>query len=123
MHQSFFSMPIQEIINAAQNNQLEGVPFLSKPDLIQKYLPPLPVTPKGRVKRLGTGMRSARKKKGREKEVAQMRAAANENTTTATNFIPLDEDETNNIFCFAALADKQTGTMYTNQIGALPHVC
>ena len=28
--------------------------------------------------------------------------------------------ETNNIFCFAALADKQTGTMYTDQTGALP---
>ena len=25
-------------------------------------------------------------------------------------------------FCFAALADKQTGTMYTDQTGALP-VC
>ena len=28
----------------------------------------------------------------------------------------------NNVFCFAALADKQHGTLYTNATGALPHV-
>ena len=28
----------------------------------------------------------------------------------------------NNIFCFAALVDKQTGTLYTDAIGALPAV-
>ena len=33
---------------------------------------------------------------------------------------PNETNEANNIFCFAALADKQTGTMYTDQAGALP---
>ena len=33
---------------------------------------------------------------------------------------PDEKNEANNIFCFAALADKQTGTMYTDQTGALP---
>ena len=33
---------------------------------------------------------------------------------------PNKTNEANNIFCFAALADKQTGTMYTDQKGALP---
>ena len=28
----------------------------------------------------------------------------------------------NNVFCFAALADKQNGTLYTDATGALPHV-
>ena len=28
----------------------------------------------------------------------------------------------NNVFCYAALADKQTGTIYTDATGALPHV-
>ena len=51
-----------------------------------------------------------------------MRAAANANTTAETNFIPPDEDEANNISCFAKIADKQTGTMYTGQPGALPHM-
>ena len=32
---------------------------------------------------------------------------------------PNESHEANNIFCFAALADKQTGTMYTDQTGAL----
>ena len=27
---------------------------------------------------------------------------------------------TNNIFCFAALADKEKGTVYTDATGALP---
>ena len=37
------------------------------------------------------------------------------------NVIPTDEThEVNNIFCFAALADKQTGTLYTDVTGALP---
>ena len=33
---------------------------------------------------------------------------------------PNETNEANNIFCFASLADKQTGTMYTDQTGALP---
>ena len=28
----------------------------------------------------------------------------------------------NNIFCFAALADKQKGTLYTDTTGALPEI-
>lgn len=36
------------------------------------------------------------------------------------NVVPPDEPTANNIFCFAALADKQTGTLYTDATGALP---
>ena len=45
----------------------------------------------------------------------------NAQRTTAT-VIPSDEplDGANNVFCFAALADKQTGTIYTDATGALP---
>ena len=31
-----------------------------------------------------------------------------------------DHEGMNNVFCFAALADKQTGTLYTDAAGALP---
>ena len=113
MHQSFFSLLIQQIVDAAMNNQLEGIPFLSKPELIRKYLPPSPATPKGRMKRQRTGLRSTRKKVARKREVAAMRRAKKDSE-------PDEKNEANNIFCFAALADKQTGTMYTNQTGALP---
>ena len=51
MHQAFFSLPIQQIVDAAMNNRLEVIPFLSKPNLVRKYLPPSPATPKGRMKR------------------------------------------------------------------------
>ena len=95
------------------NNQLEGIPFLSKPNLIRKYLPPSPATPKGRMKRPRTGLRSTRKKVARKREVAAMRRAKKESE-------PDEKNEANNMFCFAALADKQTGTMYTDQTGALP---
>ena len=86
------------------NKQVEGIPFLSKPDLIRKYLPPLPATPKGRMKRPRTGLCSTREKVARKREVAAMRRIKKESKLNEKN-------EANNIFCFAALADKQTGTM------------
>ena len=49
-------------------------------------------------------------------------------TNNAPNIIPVEEDigeqheVMNNCFCFAALADKQTGTLYTDATGALPAV-
>ena len=33
---------------------------------------------------------------------------------------PPEEDGVCNMFCYAALADKQTGTLYTDATGALP---
>ena len=97
MHQYFFSLPIQQIVDAAMNNQLEGIPFLSKPELIRKYLPPSPATPKGRMKRPRKGLQSTRKKVARKREVAEMRRAKKESE-------PDEKNEANNIFCFAALA-------------------
>ena len=41
--------------------------------------------------------------------------------TNAPHIIPND-DQANNIFCFAALADKQAGTMHTDATGALPTI-
>ena len=67
MHQSFFSAPIQTIIDAAHNGQLEGIPFLSKPALIRKYLAPSPATPKGRMKRIRQGTRSTRPRPKKQK--------------------------------------------------------
>ena len=95
------------------NDQLEGIPFISKPDVIRKYLPPSPATPKDRMKRPRTGLCSTRKKEARKREVAATRRAWKESE-------PNESHEANNIFCFVALADKQTGTMYTDQTGALP---
>eukprot|EP00804_Cyclotella_cryptica_P023697 CCRYP_019320-RA/>CCRYP_019320-RA protein AED:0.37 eAED:0.35 QI:0/0/0/1/1/1/6/0/1607 len=45
-------------------------------------------------------------------------------STTTTHIIPLEPigDSSCNVFCYAALADKHTGTLYTDATGALPAV-
>ena len=119
MHQAFFSAPIQTIIDAAHNDQLEGIPFLSKPALIRKYLAPSPATPKGRMKRTKKGTRSTRPKPKKSKKAAAEQPK--EAQEVDCRVVPPDGQEAaNNVFCFAALADKQTGTMYTDATGALP---
>ena len=119
MHQAFFSAPIQTIIDAAHNGQLEGVPFLSKPALIHRYLAPSPATPKGRMKRTKKGIRSTRPKtKKRKMAAAEQQPEAQEVDCRVVP--PEGQQAANNVFCFAALADKQIGTMYTDATGALP---
>ena len=45
MHQSFFNLPLKQIIDAAMNGQLEGIQFINDPELICKYLAPSPFHP------------------------------------------------------------------------------
>ena len=68
MHQSFFNLPIEQIIDAALNGQLEGITFINDPELIRKYLAPSPATPKSRMRRHNKGLRSTRLKRKRERE-------------------------------------------------------
>jgi hypothetical protein len=119
MHQSFFNPPIHTLIKAIRNGQLEGIPFM-KADLVRKYLAPSPATLKGCMKRPRTGIRSTRTK---------VKAPTNAVEETAVldsliNVIPMEEKEDSacHVFCYAALADKHTGTMYTDATGALPVV-
>ena len=88
-------------------------------ELVRKYLSKSPETPKGRMRRPQKGLRSTRNKTKTRREKMQEQDE-NENEP---NIIP-DNDEPhdglNNVFCYAALADKQTGTLYTNATGALP---
>ena len=62
MHQAFFNAPIKMIIKATLNNQFPGIPFINDSDTIHKYLAPSPATPKGRMKKPKSGIRSTRKK-------------------------------------------------------------
>ena len=92
---------------------------------------PLPSTPKGRTKKPEAGMLSIRKKHksgGASRlgiEIADI-DSENENENTHTmptpDIIPNDEPQTNNIFCYAELADKQEGTLYTDATGAFPEM-
>ena len=125
MHQSFFNAPIHTILHAIDNKQMEGIPFM-KADLIRKYLAKSPATSKGRMRRPRQGIRSTRPKpnKNKAKESKPDKASKIHPNAirTSAHLIPDDEqlDGANNVFCFAALADKRDGTLYTDATGALP---
>ena len=120
MHQAFFNPPIPTLIKAINNGHLEGIPFM-KADLVRKYLAPSPATSKGRMKRPRTGIRSTRKhtsvEMDSEGEPEQQLQPQND-----VNIIPVEVNDESacNVFCYAALADKHDGTMYTDATGALP---
>ena len=94
MHQAFFWLSTQTLINAANLGFLDNISFLT-PELILKHLEKSPATAKGRMKLHSMGLQSTRQK---------------HNTTPTAN----------NLFCFAALADKQTGTFYMDCTSNLP---
>eukprot|EP00804_Cyclotella_cryptica_P025566 CCRYP_002810-RA/>CCRYP_002810-RA protein AED:0.33 eAED:0.33 QI:0/-1/0/1/-1/1/1/0/369 len=125
MHQAFFSPPVSTLIKTINNNQLRGIPMM-KADLVQKYLAPSPATSKGHMKRPRTGNQSTG-------------PTTTTPSPTTVPAIPLSHipdytptgppattphiiDTACNVFCYAALADKHQGTMYTDATGALPAV-
>eukprot|EP00804_Cyclotella_cryptica_P027018 CCRYP_013666-RA/>CCRYP_013666-RA protein AED:0.36 eAED:0.36 QI:0/-1/0/1/-1/1/1/0/319 len=128
MHQAFFSPPISTLIKTMNNNQLQGFPLM-KAGLVRKYLAPSPTTSKGHMKRPRAGIRSTRlTMTGPNATPVSPPSnvqddAPPDKPTMDPHFIPPDiTDTTCNVFCFAALADKQHGTMYTDATGALPAV-
>eukprot|EP00804_Cyclotella_cryptica_P001099 CCRYP_008385-RA/>CCRYP_008385-RA protein AED:0.18 eAED:0.13 QI:0/0/0/1/0.4/0.16/6/0/1406 len=128
MHQAFFSPPIATLLKAINNNQLQGFPLM-KADLVRKYLAPSPATSKGHMKRPRTGIRSTRPTlTGPNTTPVAPPSNVPDDTPpnepmTAPHFIPPDITDTAcNVYCFAALADKHHGTMYTDATGALPAV-
>ena len=62
MHHAFFNPLIATIIDAANNNELHGIPFLGKPELVRRYLAPSAATAKGRMKRQRANTRTTRAK-------------------------------------------------------------
>ena len=90
-----------------------------KPDLIRQYLTPPPVAPKGRMKRPRPGIRSTKQKVTVKCEpVIIEKIQVHPNAVRATT-IPPDNVPDSNIFCYAALADKHQGTLYTDATGTL----
>ena len=73
--------------------------------MICKHLVPLPTTAKGHMKRPRADIRRTRLQAKQPASVASSQGPT--------------VGKANNIFCFAALADKQTGTMYIDATGAL----
>jgi len=93
MHQVLFCPPIQTLLRTSNLGFLDGFPFLTL-ELIHKHLAKSPATAKGRLKLLPAVHRSTRSQ--------------------------VQHNKIANIFCFAALADKQHGTFYTDCTGNLP---
>lgn len=99
MHQAFFCPPIQTLLRAANLGFLDNIPFLT-PDLIHTHLGKSPATAKGRLKLRPTGHLSTRR---------------------PHNNIPTNQKHAAaHVFCYAALADKQANTFYTDCTGNLP---
>jgi hypothetical protein len=127
MHQSFFSPPIPTLIKAINNNQLNGIPMM-KADLVRKYLAPSPATSKGHMKQPRKGIRSTRPKtkapSPSDVPATTLLHIPNGTPTRTTSATPhLIQPDTDNtacdVFCYAVLADKHHGTMYTDATGAL----
>ena len=76
------------------------------------------------MKQLRTGVRSTRRK-GQSPQQNNSEATAQEDVekdymqTEVVHTIPISSEKASNICCYAVLADKQTGTIYTNCTGAL----
>ena len=110
LHQSFCSPPKVTFLKAIDNKHLSSIPGLTH-DLIHKYLPPSTATDKGHMRRVKQGIQSTRSttkaKQDARLEVADM---------NPTQHVCATHD----MFCFAALADANTGTMYTDLPGPFP---
>ena len=97
MHQAFFCPPIRTLLRAANWGFLDNIPFLT-PDLINAHLEKTPATAKGRLKLRPMGHHSTRRLSTK----------------------PNNQHAAANMFCYAALADKQANTFYTDCTGNLP---
>ena len=113
---------METLIKAIENEQLEGFPFM-KTKMVRKYLAPSPATSKGRMKRPRAGIRSTRKNSELETatDVTEEEEQVAAPGQVQAHVIPDDnEGQISNVFCYAALADKISGTLHTDATGALP---
>ena len=107
-------MPAATLEKAINNRQLKGIPMMTVKD-IRRHLPPSPATPKGRMKRPRGGIRSTRRqnKDEFEKELEEQLKLEEDMHPTDANATSEGVTTDNNIFCFAALAEKDEKEQYT----------
>ena len=110
-HQSLFSPPATTLLKAINNNQLDSFPGLV-PSLL-KHLPPSTATAKGHMHKNRKGIRSTRKNPQEAKD-ARMDLADMNPPQQMCNA------QECNVTCYAALADTNTGTIYTDLPGPFP---
>lgn len=130
IHQCLFSPPIPTLLRAIENKQLQSFPHLSNTKDVRRHLPDAPATAKGHMKKPRKGIRSTRRNHPIQVEndnqletipAAQPRSRIRPRPDEPT---VISQDEASNkeinVFCYAAMADKIKGTMYTDVTGALP---
>ena len=131
-HQSFCSPKISTLLKALRRGYLKGCPNLTVHG-VTKYLNPSPATAKGHMKRPQQGIRSTRNStiiRANPPQLSADKIAIHEPSRQLLPFalqpnVIEDEDVANmmlnaNLYCFAAFADKHTGTIYNDLTGTFP---
>jgi len=107
-------------MKAIENDQLEGFPFM-KTKMVRKYLAPSPATSKGRMKRPQSGIRSTRKTSEPEApaQIPEEEEQVSAPGQSQAHVIPNDNDgQISNVFCYASLSDKISGTLRKRLLSA-----
>jgi hypothetical protein len=133
-HQSLCNPKILTLLKAVRKGFLKGCPNLTE-KLILKYLNPSPATPKGHMKRPKHGIKSTRPKPPKvsgitkipvtsyrpqvdQMEVPKVLIKGHPRPLHATNLPNLsgedDDEPIENVFCFGAFANKNSGIVYHN---------
>ena len=110
LHQCFFSPTKSTILQAIKNDNLLGVPGLTE-RADNKYLPVSTATIKGHEHHTRKNLRSTKKTKNTANVTHKQDMEPAEDPKAATE-----------MFCYAALADKIEGTIYTNLQGKFPTI-
>jgi hypothetical protein len=139
IHQFLCSSRISTLLKAIQHSYLKGCPNLTVKGVF-KYLKPSPATAKGHMRCPCQGIRSTRQGSQATTVIGAPWPSININTINnydSDNIIKLvsphctthchsniikDNDMSGaaNLFCFAAFADKQTGTLYNDLTDTFP---
>ena len=109
-HQCLLSPPKSTLLKALANQPLTTFPGLDH-NLISKHLPESTATDKGHMKRRRKNVRSTR---NNQQAIVDARYEVADMNPTQQMCSALD------MFCFAALADANEGTMYTDLTGKFP---
>lgn len=108
LHQCFFSPTKATLLKSINNNQLLGVPGLTK-ESVTKHLPPSSATIKGHMHRIPKNVRLTRNTNNIVKNELDEDIAPCHDTAAQCE-----------VFCFAALANDNERTLYTDLTGKFP---
>ena len=111
-HQVLCSPPKSTLMKAIKNGQLRTFPGLTY-ELIRDYLPESTATDKGHMIRKRSGVQSTRNQR---QEILDARKQVDDMNPPQEAFTAIDDE----MFCFAMLADKNEGTVYSDLAGKFP---